>query len=34
MTAVHELARRKGKYALVAICTGGAMAPATICERV
>ncbi|MBP7582877.1 MAG: thiolase family protein [Spirochaetes bacterium] len=34
VTAVHELARRKGKYALVAICTGGAMAPATIFERV
>ncbi len=33
VTAVHELARRKGRYALVTLCTGGAMAPATIFER-
>ncbi|MBN1532330.1 MAG: thiolase family protein [Spirochaetes bacterium] len=33
VTAVHELIRRKGKYALVTLCTGGGMAPATIFER-
>ncbi len=33
-TAVYELIRRKGKYALVTLCTGGGMAPATIFERV
>ncbi|HUT52473.1 MAG TPA: thiolase family protein [bacterium] len=34
VTAIHELQRRKAKYALVTLCTGGAMAPATIFERV
>jgi len=34
VTAIHELIRRKAKYALVTLCTGGAMAPATIFERV
>jgi len=34
VTAINELQRRKGKYALVALCTGGGMAPATIYERV
>ena len=34
ITAIYELIRRKGKYALVTLCTGGAMAPATIFERV
>jgi acetyl-CoA acyltransferase len=34
VTAIHELRRRKGKYALVSLCTGGGMAPATIFERV
>jgi len=34
VTAINELARRKAKYALVTLCTGGAMAPATIFERV
>ena len=33
VTAVHELIRRKGRYALVTLCTGGGMAPATILER-
>lgn len=33
VTAVHELRRRKGKYALISLCTGGGMAPATIIER-
>jgi acetyl-CoA acyltransferase len=33
VTAVHELARRKARYALVTLCTGGGMAPATIFER-
>lgn len=33
VTAIHELARRKAKRALVTLCTGGAMAPATIFER-
>ncbi|TAL38429.1 MAG: thiolase family protein [Spirochaetes bacterium] len=33
VTAIHELARRKARYALVSLCTGGAMAPATIFER-
>ena len=33
ITAIHELARRKAKRALVTLCTGGAMAPATIFER-
>jgi acetyl-CoA acetyltransferase family protein len=34
VTAVHELQRRKGRYALVTLCTGGGQAPATIFERV
>ncbi len=34
ITAIHELIRREAKYALVTLCTGGAMAPATIFERV
>jgi acetyl-CoA acetyltransferase family protein len=34
VTAVNELIRRQAKYALVTLCTGGAMAPATIFERV
>ncbi len=34
ITAIHELMRREAKYALVTLCTGGAMAPATIFERV
>jgi len=33
VTAIHELARRQARYALVTLCTGGAMAPATIFER-
>jgi acetyl-CoA acyltransferase len=33
VTAINELARRKARYALVSLCTGGAMAPATIFER-
>ena len=33
VTAIHELIRRKGKFGLVTLCTGGAMAPATIFER-
>jgi len=34
VTAIHELIRRKARYALVTLCTGGAQAPATIFERV
>jgi acetyl-CoA acetyltransferase family protein len=34
VTAIHELQRRNAKYALVTLCTGGGMAPATIFERV
>jgi len=33
VTAINELRRRKAKRALVTLCTGGAMAPATIFER-
>jgi acetyl-CoA acyltransferase len=33
ITAIHELQRRKAKYALVTLCTGGGQAPATIFER-
>jgi len=33
VTAIHELMRRKARYALVSLCTGGGMAPATIFER-
>jgi acetyl-CoA acyltransferase len=34
VTALHELHRRKAKYALVTLCTGGGQAPATIFERI
>jgi acetyl-CoA acyltransferase len=34
VTAIHELIRRKAKYGLVTLCTGGGQAPATIFERV
>jgi acetyl-CoA acyltransferase len=34
VTAINELQRRGGKYALVTLCTGGGQAPATIFERV
>jgi len=34
VTAIHELRRRQGRYALVTLCTGGGQAPATIYERV
>ena len=34
ITAMYELIRRQAKYALITLCTGGAMAPATIIERV
>jgi acetyl-CoA acetyltransferase family protein len=34
VTAINELIRRKARYALVSLCTGGGMAPATIFERV
>ncbi|GAB4341520.1 MAG: thiolase family protein [Candidatus Abyssubacteria bacterium] len=34
ITAIYELIRRKARYALVTLCTGGAQAPATIFERV
>ena len=33
ITAVHELIRREADKALITLCTGGAMAPATIIER-
>ncbi len=33
VTAIHELKRREADRALVTLCTGGAMAPATIFER-
>jgi len=33
VTAINELRRRKARYALVSLCTGGGMAPATIFER-
>lgn len=33
VTAIHELHRRAARYALVSLCTGGGMAPATIFER-
>lgn len=32
-TALYELERRQGRYALIAICEGGGMANATIIER-
>lgn len=34
VTAIYELQRRQARHALVTLCTGGAMAPATIFERV
>ena len=34
VTAIHELRRRKARYALVTLCTGGGQAPASIFERV
>lgn len=34
VTAIHELRRRKAKYALVTLCTGGGQAPATIFEAI
>jgi len=34
VTAINELRRRGARYALVSLCTGGGMAPATIFERV
>ncbi|THB77632.1 MAG: thiolase family protein [Desulfobacteraceae bacterium] len=34
VSAIHELHRRDARYALVSLCTGGGMAPATIFERV
>ncbi|HQI02838.1 MAG TPA: thiolase family protein [Deltaproteobacteria bacterium] len=34
VSAIHELRRRGGRYALVTLCTGGGQAPATIFERV
>lgn len=34
VTALHELERTKGRFGLISLCTGGAMAPATIIERV
>jgi len=34
VSAINELHRRSGRYALVSLCTGGGMAPATIFERV
>lgn len=33
VTAVYELRRRATRYALISLCTGGGMAPATIIER-
>lgn len=32
-TALHELERRDGQFALLTMCAGGALAPATILER-
>lgn len=34
LTAIHELERQKGRYALIAMCIGWGMAVATILERV
>ena len=34
LTALHELERREGRYALTAICEGGGMANATVCKTV
>jgi acetyl-CoA acyltransferase len=33
VSAIHEIIRRKERYALVSLCTGGGMAPATIFEK-
>jgi acetyl-CoA acetyltransferase family protein len=33
VSAIHELHRSSGRYALVTLCTGGGQAPATIFER-
>ncbi len=33
VTAIHELQRRKARYTLVTLCTGGGQAPATIFEQ-
>jgi acetyl-CoA acetyltransferase len=33
LTALNELERRDGRYALAAICEGGGMANAAIIER-
>jgi acetyl-CoA acetyltransferase len=33
VSAINELRRRGGRYALVSLCTGGGMAPATIFEK-
>ena len=33
-TALHELERREGKYALIAMCCGGGLGTGTIIERV
>jgi acetyl-CoA acyltransferase len=33
-TALHELARRKGRYAIVSMCIGGGMGAAALFERV
>jgi acetyl-CoA C-acetyltransferase len=33
-TALDELERRDGRYALITMCTGGGMAPAAIIERI
>lgn len=33
ITAINELERRGGRYALATLCTGGALGPATIYER-
>jgi acetyl-CoA acyltransferase len=34
VSAINELRRRGGRYALVTLCTGGGMAPATIFEKI
>jgi acetyl-CoA acetyltransferase family protein len=34
VTAIYELLRRRAKYALITLCTGPGMAPATIFERI
>ncbi len=33
VTAIYELIRRSSRYAMITLCTGGGMAPATILER-